>query len=367
MLALPSGLLANADADNGACLTSTSPLAQCQIGSGSATAAGLVVPFDIYLVQAPHPGDVAGALLSVAGLAIGTGDITLRTEPDVGLDVSIASLPAGLGVTELNFTLSSLRLPSSCPTPAADVVLDADSQLAPSTVLSVAAPLVVTGCSSLPYAPVLTSTVTKDANDNGAEIVSGVTQAADESANRTVEIDLPSSLSPNVAAAASAVRQAVQDRERRRALAGAAGLGARRRRRHARRLVGGATFTISFPAPFALSLSGVANLITDSITFGNVPDVPLTSLSISLAGTAAGKLFTTTCQPSTVTGRLPPRTATRPSPRRRPSPTAVARSTRACRDRCPGSRRVTPSSWSSSSERRSPPTSRASRSGSPRG
>jgi hypothetical protein len=60
---------------------------------------------------------------------------------------------------------------------------------------------------------------------------------------------------------------------------------------------------IRFPAPVAITLDGAINLGNNSVTFSNVPDVPLTALGVTING-GPQALFTTTCaQPSAnVTG-----------------------------------------------------------------
>ena len=74
-VSLPAGLLANASIDGGACLTATSPVAACQVGSGTVSASetllGIPVPVPLslpvgfYLVAPPKPGDLAGLQMTV--------------------------------------------------------------------------------------------------------------------------------------------------------------------------------------------------------------------------------------------------------------------------------------------------------------
>jgi len=69
-LQLPPGLIANASIDGGACLKSATPLAACQVGSGSVTADVNVAPplvappltlsAEFTLVAPPAAGDLAG-------------------------------------------------------------------------------------------------------------------------------------------------------------------------------------------------------------------------------------------------------------------------------------------------------------------
>jgi hypothetical protein len=49
-----------------------------------------------------------------------------------------------------------------------------------------------------------------------------------------------------------------------------------------------------FPPPFSLTLRGNVNLATSTTTFDNVPDIPLTDLSVALAGGPTA-VFSTTC------------------------------------------------------------------------
>jgi hypothetical protein len=48
------------------------------------------------------------------------------------------------------------------------------------------------------------------------------------------------------------------------------------------------------------------NLGANSLTFANVPDVPLGSLTLDITGPSAGKAFTTTCTPSKLAAKFTP-------------------------------------------------------------
>ena len=304
--ALPPGLQANADLAGGACLISATPQAACQVGSGTVTAGIAGVPVSLYLVQAPKAGDAAGVAMvqgaSPGGTPLGSpGDVTLRTTPDVGLNVTFSSLP-NMEISEINVSFTTLRLPSSCPSPAANVTLTADSQQ-DATTKTVTAPLNVTGCSGQAYAPALTATVTKDKTGSGGTLVLGITQAATEAASKSITLGLGKSITPNVGAdvpclggtactigTAKATSPLVPD------LALANGTVT---------LAGPATqptISIVFGAPFALTITGVVDLAHNSVTFANVPDLPLTSLTLTITGPGSQKAFTTTCAPSNVTG-----------------------------------------------------------------
>ena len=55
-------------------------------------------------------------------------------------------------VTQINTTLSGVRMPASCPATPANVMVTADSYSDP-TPHTTSAPLQVTGCSALPFTP----------------------------------------------------------------------------------------------------------------------------------------------------------------------------------------------------------------------
>jgi hypothetical protein len=305
---LPPGLIANATLAGGACLISTTPQAACQVGTGTVTESGTPVTVSLYLVQAPKAGDAGGVAMvagtSPSGPAVGSpGEVTVRTTAPVGLNIAFSGLP-NAGISEINLLLTTLSMPTSCPSPADNVTMTADSQ-ADATQKTASAPLNVTGCSTLPYAPVLTATVTKDAKDSGGQLVLGVTQAAGESANQSITLSLGKSITPNVGAdvpcltgsgpgctigTATATSPLVPD------IALASGTIT---------LSGSATspaITVSFPAPFSLTISGTVNLATNSVTFANVPDIPLTSLTLTVTGPSGQKAFTTNCAASSLSG-----------------------------------------------------------------
>ena len=302
--ALPSGLLVNADQAGGTCLLSSTPNASCQVGGGTMTAVGTSMPVSLYLVKAPSPGDIAGVALVQAGATLTTADVTLRSTPPIGLDIAFSSLPND-AISELDLSFTSLRLPTSCPSPAANVIVTADSYQS-ATTQSDSKPLNVTGCTGLPYAPVLTASLIKDAKDQGGELDLGISQAATESASKSITLGLGNAISPNLtvvvpcltgsgsgctigtAAAASPLFPSA-------ALAAGSAM-----------LSGTATaptITITFPAPFALTLSGAVSLTSGSVTFANVPDVPLTSLTLTLSGPNGQKAFNVvSCAPRNLSG-----------------------------------------------------------------
>ena len=58
--------------------------------------------------------------------------------------------------------------------------------------------------------------------------------------------------------------------------------------------------TIRFPAPFPLTLTGAVTLATGTTAFTNLPDIPLTALTVTLAGGPAAA-FAATCNPASGT------------------------------------------------------------------
>ena len=178
-LNLPSGLLANASIDGGACLlTADLNDSACEVGSGVVTAdlLGFIptptqVTFD--LVPPPAAGDLAGLAVNSNGTQIGTtGDIKVRPSGDpAGVGVTIAlTLPNSLSgvpitIAEINSTFDALRYPTSCPATPQSLTATVDSYNSDSTLQTVTAPLSVTGCSALPYAPAFKVTAVRDRTD----------------------------------------------------------------------------------------------------------------------------------------------------------------------------------------------------------
>jgi hypothetical protein len=295
-LALPPGLLPNESIAGGACLRSSTPIPACQVGSGTITLVGggsQSITADI--VKPPNPADVAGlAVVTDTGGQL-TGDVTLGA---AGATVTFANLAF---ITETNVSLTGLRMPSSCPSPAADVTMTAVSQAGTSATAT--APLTVTGCSGLPYAPTLAVSEAKDATDDGATLGLETTQAANEAASKAIVLKLPSDLGVNLAADGRCLTRAGRGCVVGTAtatsplapmkLTGTVTLG---------RSEMGPAITVSFPAPFAITLLGDVNLTTGTVTINHVPDVPLTDLKLTITGANGHKAFTTSCTPSRTTG-----------------------------------------------------------------
>lgn len=318
---LPSGLLADADLDGGACLkTADLTDTSCQVGTGTVTANALDVvpvalPVTFDLVPPPAAGDLAGLAVNFdQGTQIGdTADVKVRPsgDPDgvgISLDFVLPNTIAGtsitpgapIQITNITSTFDALRYPTTCPSTRADVTVSVNSY-DDSTSQAVSAPLSVTGCSSLPYAPKLAVSVDKDSSDREVQLTTGITQAADEAptgsmtlgfAGDAVGLNLASvkTLCLNVASGtctpvgvASATSPLYPS-----PLTASAYLTGN---------VEGLTLTLVFPAPFPLTLVGKVDLANVTTTFTGMPDIPLTNLSLKLYG-GSEALFATNCRPA---------------------------------------------------------------------
>lgn len=309
---LPPGLLANAAINGGACLTTADLTdANCQVGTGTVTAyaLGLVpltvdVTFD--LVPPPAPGDLAGLAVNMNGQQIGsTADVRVRPSGDpngVGITINFV-LPntlagAPIDISEINSTFDGLRYPTTCPSAPASVAVSVDSY-SDTTIHTLTAPLSVTGCSALPYAPQLAVSATKDSGDRQVAITTAVTQAADEAPTQALKLSFPDAtlgvnlaavrlLCLNVASGCTPVgtATAVSPLYPKPLTANAYLTGTAL----------GPSLTLVFPAPFPLTLTGGVTLTTKTATFTGLPDIPLTSLSLVLNGGPSG-MFLTNCSP----------------------------------------------------------------------
>jgi hypothetical protein len=350
-LQLPAGVIANASIDNGACLNSSTPQAACVVGTGTVTATEnillpipLSLPAEFTLVKPPKPSDLAGLAVSVkdptsgAYQPLGTpADVVVRPASDpagFGLDILFTNIPdtypvlgisTSISVTEINGTFNGLRFPTTCPsTPAPFVV--ASSSYSDSTVRSVNAPLTVTGCSSLKFAPAFKVTAVRDSGDQAVTLTTDITQGAGEAAPKSVALTLPSAvLSPNV----SAIGNLCPDPSS--GTCHPVGSASATSPLYPKPLSGQAfltgtpgtlaapSITIVFPAPFALTLSGAVDLSKDSTTFTGLPDIPLSDLQVQLDGGAKG-VFSSSCATSsgaataTLVSQNGDQTATVPAP-----------------------------------------------------
>lgn len=316
-LNLPPGLLANASINGGACLTSADLNdSACEVGTGVVTAnllGTIPVPAQVTfdLVPPPAPGDLAGLAVNSNGTQIGTtGDIRVRPSGDpagVGVTLNL-TLPNSLSgtpitITEINSTFDALRYPTTCPATPQSFSASVDSYNDP-TLQTVAAPLVVTSCSALPYAPAFSVAATRDRADRQVSLTTTVTQLSTEAPSQSVSLAFPlATLVPNLQVAGALCTN----------LAGGTctpvGSATATSPLYPHALTGqayltgnilGPSLALVFPPPFPLTLSGAVSLAKNATTFTGLPDIPLTNLTVSLSpGPEA--VFGTTCKPPTNT------------------------------------------------------------------
>ncbi|MGH2913516.1 MAG: hypothetical protein ACRDMX_00850 [Solirubrobacteraceae bacterium] len=309
---LPPGLLANASINHGSCLTTaqTSGTA-CEVGTGTVTANVLgPVPLTLsvtdYLVPPPAPGDLAGLAVMSSGMQLGsTGAITVRPTGDpAGVGVSIALvLPNSVdgvptSVTEISSTFNSLRYPATCPSTPARVTATADSY-SDATPKTVSAPLQVTGCSALSYSPKFSATAARDRTDRQVVLTTDVTQGATESPSSAVSLAFPpATLGPNLSSIQALCTNLASGS------CPVVGSATAASPLYPKALTGqayltgsplGLSLTLVFPSPFPLTLTGQVDLVNNAATFSGLPDIPLTSLSVTLSGGPDG-LFLSTCR-----------------------------------------------------------------------
>jgi hypothetical protein len=305
---LAPGMLGNLNANPG-CLAAQQLTASCQVGTATVgIAGGASLAGNLYLVP-PQGSDAAGLELVPGAGPLANQYIGVSLNPSVpgGLNLT-TTFPqvSGVQITSFSASFTTLngqpftRLPSSCnPATSSFSVTYYDGT--PSSQASNA--FTPTGCQNLAYAPTLSGRVTKDAKDSGATLAFGVTQAAGESASRSLTLKLPSGLGVNALAVANCLTgssctvgsaAATSPLLPSAALAGGTVT------------LGGSlqapTLSIAFRAPFAIALTGSVNLTSKSVTFESIPDVPLTNLALTITGPGGSKAFTTDCAPANVTG-----------------------------------------------------------------
>jgi hypothetical protein len=317
---LAPGMLGNLNA-NPICLVGSPQLtAACQIGTASVGVSGSSFSGNLYLVP-PQGTDAAGIeFVETPGQAVTLPNQYFGTSlnPTAPGSLNLTTTfpnpsPAQITGFTANFTTLNgqefTRLPSSCS--AATSTASVKYYSGPSGTAS--GSFTPTGCSSLAYAPVLTAAITRDSNDSGAAVTVGITQAANESASKSIVLQLPKGLAPNVGAVASCLNAtgckigtATATSPLVPSIALASG--------SVTLTASGTTpgITISFPAPFAITLTGAVNLSNNTVTFANVPDVPLTALTLNVTGPSGvtgpngGKAFQTDCAPANLGGTFTP-------------------------------------------------------------
>ncbi len=298
-IAMPPGLLIDESLDGGVCPGVSVGGPACQIGT-AAINGGAPVPLELVAPPVASGG--------IAGVQAGplTGTLTLSSTPAVAETLSFDGVTAATALTQLNLTLGDVRLPTSCPAPSANVSVAADTQAAPATVVTQSAPLTVTGCSSLSYAPTPFAVVTKDDGDTGVILSTGFTQPTSGSATQGFALDIPSTITVNrvLGACLHGTPCAVGTASITSPLLPAGTLS------NGAMSVGGSlsapTLTITFPAPFAFSVVGAISLTGRSIAFSGLPDVPISAMTMTVTGINGARAFVTSCGPTDISAQFTP-------------------------------------------------------------
>jgi hypothetical protein len=296
-IGLPPGLLINQQIGAGACLKATAPAAQCQIGSGVATIAGVPTNVALYLVKPPAAGALAGVALVGGPLSV-VGQLRFRAPTQLGLlpsaslgtEISFADLPAS-PVSALDLTLTGLRLPSSC-TPV-DVDLWASSQQDPSSV-HVSGPYSIGGCTTLAYAPMVAEHATRVRGRTGTWSVTMTVPAAD-STTEGLTLKLPPALTLNPklkpcldgTTCTVGTVTATSPEFAPGLFKGTISLSGTPR---------DPTLGVAMPSPADLTIATTATVTELQLT--SMPDIPFAQLRLKFTGNSLGSMFVVQCYAS---------------------------------------------------------------------
>lgn len=308
IITLAPGVLASLAA-NPSCVKSVQHTSDCQIGTGSAMLmGGLPASLTAYLVPPNDPATAVAGIDLVSSASTTHAEVQLKQTTTgnvssvLNIDFStagpLASVITGSSLT-VNGTLDGRpfnRMPSNCSPGPSSLTVQYSGGTSETTQAS--PDFAITGCASLPYAPRLDAVLTKDRADDGVKVVTTVSQAADEAASASNSLRLPwPAVGPNFSALSLQCLTAPCGK--------AVGMVTAVSPLLPTALVGqayltgtplGPTLTLLFPPPNALKLVGSVVLSTSTVTFNSVPDVPQTSLAVTLLG-GSDALEITTCQP----------------------------------------------------------------------
>jgi hypothetical protein len=305
-IALPSGLLINQQIDGGACLSAATPAPQCQIGSGTATIAGVPAPITLYLIKSPAANGQAGVELVGGPLSV-VGQLAFRSlgpfgvlpSALIGTQISFSGLPPS-PVSALNITLTDLTLPSSCrPAP---IVLSATSQQVASVTQTVAQ-YGVTGCTSLAYAPKLTERVTRYHPGTTGTMTVKLTVPAGDSTTKSMSLPFPPTitLNPKLDACFNGTACTV-------------GTVTASSPPFAPGLFTGSIvlsgtlraprLSAVMPAPADLKMLGTISQTSTGLS--SMPSMPFTELTLRFTGNSLGRMFVVQCYPSEYNATLTP-------------------------------------------------------------
>ena len=312
-VSLAPGLLANPTAAT-TCTTaqfnaapSACP-ASSQVGSGTVSIdSPFAASFDakVFLLPAQSAAEAAraGLLIDPGGAEIkATAPVTLRTSPDVGLDIAFKDLPntapvvGDIRVSRMQLTLNGTapgggaftRNPTAC-TPATSRL--AATSWAGSTA-SASSAFTPTGCATLAYAPKLTGSATLDSSGDGATVTTEFSQGAGEAATRSAQVKLPPQLAPRLTKVAQACTASDPAACPASATVGSATVSSpilAQPLTGRAVLVKGTLFpnlVLVFPSPYPLRITGTTSLSASglSATFAPIPDLPITNLRLKFDG-----------------------------------------------------------------------------------
>jgi hypothetical protein len=341
---LAAGFLADvASAPAQTCLQNSSGTdpSTCQIGTGSiaVTLFPAPLPASAYLVKGSG-SNLAGvdivAALPLGGSLTVTGEISLKqlaggaVVADLTVSSSALNFATSMSLT-LNGTLTSspfTRMPSACA-PATPTSLTVS--YASSTESSTASPDINTSatCAALPFAPNFTASATQDASDQGVAVQTSVDVSAADAATKQVSITFPGgTLAPNLAELGNACGAADPTTCPSSASVGTvsatSSLLSTPLTGNAVLLAGGGTsgrapgyyLAIVLNSPIQVVLIGNVSISSAGITstFAGLPDIPLTDLTISLAGGTNSLFDVMSCNQTTLTGSFTGQNGVAPSP-----------------------------------------------------
>jgi hypothetical protein len=266
----------------------------------------------VYLVQ-PQGAEPAriGLIIDFWGFPVesATAPVYLRTkEGDVGLDFDFSGLPNlwnGISVVidEVHLTIWGqvngkvfTRNPTSCQPTASRVAVVSYGN--PGATATASSPFTATGCQNLGYSPQLLAAAQPDTSDAGVAYGVQVNQGVFDAATKGITLTTPASLSPNLTTLNSAC--AASDVSTCPAIGWASAStpvlpnpisGKVVLIAHPGSLPSAA---ILFNSPFATRIDSTSTISSSPLalqtTFDNLPDVPLTSLTVVFYG-GPGSLF----------------------------------------------------------------------------
>jgi len=299
-----------------------------QVGTASSTIidAGIPVPasgtVSLESVPAGAPSNaIAGIQLSLT--AVGLVDVTvngyIEVNSDAGqpyLELVIPSIPDSAAGGLLSFQISALTLTLDgsvngapflrYPTADGNYPISISYSTYDGYSGSGTGNLAVSDSSSLNFGPSISANLTEDAADSGVAVNTTISAASTDSALKDATLTFPpSSIGPNPSAlpmfgsgkpvgSATLVTPLLPNPGSgsgfpTNPVTGVVTLNGS--------IFDNPTLTVTVGAPFNLTLSGAISLATDSVIFSSIPDIPITSLEVSLNG-GPEALFSTEIDPS---------------------------------------------------------------------